>query len=67
MTCEEHNILGGLGGAVAEAVAAACPVPVLRVGVADRFGQSGKPQEELLELYGLTPELFGRKQSGPLP
>ena len=55
VTCEEHNILGGLGGAVAEAVAGACPVPVLRLGVEDRFGQSGKP-DELLTLYGLTPE-----------
>ena len=66
VTCEEHNILGGLGGAVAEAVAAACPVPVLRVGVADRFGQSGKPQE-LLELYGLTPEHIRAEAIRPLP
>lgn len=60
VTCEEHNILGGLGGAVAEAVAEACPVPVLPLGVADRFGQSGKP-EELLELYGLNPENIRKK------
>lgn len=53
VTAEEHSILGGLGGAVAEVVAEACPVPVLRVGVEDTFGRSGKVPE-LLELYGLT-------------
>ena len=53
VTAEEHSVLGGLGGAVAESVAATCPVPVLRVGVEDTFGRSGKVPE-LLELYGLT-------------
>ena len=53
VTAEEHNVIGGLGSAVAEAVAEACPVPVLRVGVEDAFGQSGKVPE-LLEIYGLT-------------
>ena len=53
VTAEEHNIIGGLGSAVAEAVAEACPVPVLRVGVNDEYGQSGKVPE-LLEIYGLT-------------
>lgn len=53
VTAEEHNILGGLGSAVAEVVAEHYPVPVLRVGVEDRFGQSGTPAE-LLEAYGLT-------------
>jgi transketolase len=55
ITCEEHSVLGGLGGAVAELVAGRCPVPVLRLGVKDSFGQSGKP-DQLLKLYGLTPE-----------
>lgn len=55
VTAEEHSVLGGLGGAVAETVAEACPVPVLRVGVEDTFGRSGKVPE-LLELYGLTAE-----------
>lgn len=54
VTAEEHNIIGGLGSAVAEVVAAACPVPVLRVGVEDTFGRSGKVAP-LLEWYGLTP------------
>ena len=53
VTAEEHNVLGGLGGAVAEAVTELCPVPVKRVGVQDVFGKSGKPML-LLEKYGLT-------------
>ena len=55
VTAEEHNIIGGLGGAVAETVCEKCPVPVVRVGVEDKFGHSGKVPA-LLELYGLTPE-----------
>ena len=54
VTAEEHSIIGGLGSAVTEAVCEACPVPVLRVGVEDRFGHSGKVPP-LLEMYGLTP------------
>ena len=53
VTAEEHNVIGGLGAAVCEAVSAVCPVPVLRVGVEDSYGRSGKVPE-LLELYGLT-------------
>ena len=53
VTAEEHNIIGGLGGAVCESLAASCPVPVLRVGVEDKFGKSGKVPV-LLEEYGLT-------------
>ena len=54
VTAEEHNIYGGLGSAVAEAVCEACPVPVLRIGTEDVFGHSGKVPP-LLEMYGLTP------------
>ena len=54
VTAEEHNIIGGLGSAVCEALCENCPVPILRVGVKDRFGKSGKVPE-LLEEYGLTP------------
>lgn len=50
---EEHSIIGGLGGAVAETLAEAQPVPMLRVGIKDMFGESGKPQELLIK-YGLT-------------
>jgi transketolase len=53
VTAEEHNIIGGLGSAVAEAVCEGCPVPVARVGVEDKFGKSGKVPP-LLEEYGLT-------------
>jgi transketolase len=45
--------LGGLGGAVCETLASTCPVPVMRVGVEDKFGKSGKVPV-LLEEYGLT-------------
>ena len=55
VTAEEHSIIGGLGSAVAETVTEACPVPVLRIGVKDTFGESGKPNE-LLKAYGLTAE-----------
>jgi transketolase len=55
VTAEEHSIIGGLGSAVAEVVAEECPVPVLKVGIKDTFGESGKPNE-LLKAYGLTVE-----------
>lgn len=53
VTAEEHSVIGGLGSAVAEAVTESCPVPVLKVGIKDTFGESGKPAQ-LLEKYGLT-------------
>jgi transketolase len=53
VTAEEHSVVGGLGGAVAETVADACPVPVKRVGVADVFAESG-PYYELLDRYGMS-------------
>jgi len=55
VTAEEHSIIGGFGGAVAELLAENCPVPVVRVGVQDTFGESGAPQA-LLQKYGLTAE-----------
>ncbi|QAA34995.1 transketolase family protein [Clostridium manihotivorum] len=55
VTAEEHNIIGGLGSAVCEVVSENIPVPVVRVGVKDTFGESGKP-DELLKAYGLTTE-----------
>ena len=60
VTAEEHNIIGGLGSAVTEVVCESCPVPVLRVGVEDTFGRSGKVPA-LLEAYGLTPEHIADK------
>lgn len=53
VTAEEHTILGGLGGAVAEVLAKNCPTPMGMVGVQDTFGESGEPQE-ILEKYHLT-------------
>ena len=43
VTAEEHNIIGGLGSAVAEVLSEECPVYMARVGTQDRFGKSGKP------------------------
>jgi transketolase len=53
VTAEEHNVLGGLGGAVSEVLARHCPTPVRFVGVQDIFGKSGKPAE-LLEAYNMV-------------
>ncbi len=55
VAAEEHNIIGGLGSAVAEVVCEGCPVPVVRMGIEDKFGHSGKVPP-LLEMYGLTVE-----------
>ncbi|MBP3337242.1 MAG: transketolase family protein [Clostridia bacterium] len=55
VTAEEHNVIGGLGSAVAEVLCETCPVPMLRVGTQDKFGKSGTPAA-LLEEYGLTAE-----------
>lgn len=55
VTIEEHQIRGGMGGAVAECLAKNYPVPMEFVGVNDRFGQSGTP-EELIEHYGMGTE-----------
>jgi len=52
VTVEEHQIAGGLGGAIAELLAAECPTPIEFIGVHDRFGQSGTPAE-LIEYYGM--------------
>lgn len=55
ITAEEHSIVGGLGGAVAECLSENHPVQVHRVGIKDRFGTSGKA-EELIKYFELTPE-----------
>ena len=54
VTAEEHNVIGGLGGAVAEVVCETAPAPVVRVGMNDTYGHSGTVPA-LLEAYGLTP------------
>jgi transketolase len=53
-TVEEHNIIGGLGSAVAEVLAETAPVRLVRLGVRDQFGESGLA-DELLEKHGLQP------------
>ena len=55
ITCEEHNIIGGLGEAVCACLSEKCPVPVRRIGVNDEFGKSG-PALALLKEYGLSAE-----------
>lgn len=55
VTAEEHNIIGGLGGAVSEVICENYPVPVVKLGVEDTFGRSG-PAVELLHIYGLDAE-----------
>jgi transketolase len=52
VTAEEGQIIGGLGGAIAELLGEACPAPMKRIGMLDRFGESGEP-DQLLEHFGL--------------
>ncbi|MBD3264012.1 MAG: transketolase family protein [Candidatus Omnitrophica bacterium] len=59
-TCEEHQIIGGLFSACCEVLARKFPVKIDRIGVEDKFGQSGSPQE-LMKLYGLTAESIVQK------
>jgi transketolase len=65
VVAEEHNVIGGLGSAVAECVSETCPCPVLRVGVKDVFGRSGKVPP-LLDAYGLNPETVVEKVQAAL-
>ena len=53
VSCEEHNIIGGLGAAIAEVLVQSTPAPMEMVGTKDTFGESGTP-DALLEKYGLT-------------
>ena len=65
VVAEEHNVIGGLGSAVAECVAETCPCPVMRVGVQDTFGRSGKVPP-LLDLYGLNSDTIIAKAEAAL-
>jgi len=57
VTCEEHNIIGGLGDAIAQVAATHCPIPIEYIGTKDTFGESGTPNQ-LLAKYGLdTPNI----------
>jgi transketolase len=73
VTAEEHSVIGGLGGAVAECLSQCSPVPLERVGVNDTFTESG-PYSDLLEKYGMSAEAvvaaaqraLARKQATPV-
>ena len=60
VTAEEAQIVGGLGGAVAELLSEKLPTPLLRIGMIDRYGESGEPAE-LLDYFGLTGEHIAKK------
>jgi transketolase len=60
VTAENHNIIGGLGSAVAEVLAEEKPTPLIRVGIQDSFGEVGT-QDYLMEKFGLTPEVIYHK------
>ena len=60
VTCEEHSVIGGLGGAVCELLSGTCPTPVLRMGVNDEFGRSGTANA-VLEYFGLTADGIAAK------
>ncbi|MBR5680951.1 MAG: transketolase family protein [Clostridia bacterium] len=60
VTCEEHTVIGGLGGAVCECLAEKRPTPVLRIGIQDEFGRSG-PAKELLGYYHLDAAAIAEK------
>jgi transketolase len=55
VACEEHSIIGGLASAISETIMESYPMRVVRIGVKERFGQSGEP-DQLLKEYGLTHE-----------
>lgn len=63
VTVEEHSIIGGLGGAVAEVLAEQAPTKMLRIGVNDTFGESG-PAKALIEKYGLDAKSIYEKVKG---
>lgn len=60
VTLEEHQVMGGFGSAVAEVVVQNYPVPIKMIGMQDRFGESGEP-EELMEKYGLKAAVFTKE------
>ncbi len=65
ITAEEHQIAGGLGGAIAELLARHCPVPMSFIGMNDCFGESGQP-EELMEKFNMTSSAIQQAAIGVL-
>ncbi len=60
VTAEEAQIIGGLGGAIAEILSEQLPTPLIRIGIDDRYGESGEP-DELLDFFGLTGKHIAKK------
>jgi transketolase len=60
VTAEEHSVLGGLGGAVSEVLSQHIPTPLQIVGISDRFGESSRDYQSLLNRYGLTAEMVSK-------
>jgi transketolase len=60
LTAEEAQIAGGFGGAIAELISEKLPTPLLRIGIEDRYGESGEPLQ-LLDFFGLTGEKIAKK------
>jgi len=54
VTAEEHSIIGGSGGAIAEIIVRECPVPVEMIGIADQFTETSIDFDELLDHYGMA-------------
>lgn len=63
VTVENHSVIGGLGGAVCEALSENHPTKVMRIGTYDQFGQSGTA-DELMDYYGFTAEKLAAKIKG---
>jgi len=61
---EEHNVLGGLGSAIAEFLTDHYPIPILKIGINDRFGVDARSYREILNYFGLTCELIAYKVEG---
>ena len=57
VTAEDHQVMGGLGSAVAEVLVKNCPVPIEMIGVQDRFGESGSPEELMREFHLLAEDI----------
>jgi len=63
---EDHNVIGGLGGAIAEIVSTQKPTRVIRIGINDRFGTGSTSYRSLLEYFGLTPEQLKNRIMGDI-
>jgi transketolase len=60
VTAEEHTVIGGLGEAVSSLLSECCPTRVKRIGIKDRFGESGSC-DELMDFFGFTPEAIAKE------